>query len=241
MALKKPYQGIPIQDNGDRLVAIPGDRLALIQPHPYVILGAPYGDKSPFYLREPVVTALLNAQTHLEQRHPQWRIQIFDAYRPIPVQRFMVDYTFQDLAQQQHLDIDRLSPQATQDLWEQVHQFWAVPSSDPTMPPPHSTGAAVDVTLLDDRGNPIPMGCPIDECSPRAYPDHFAQTSDPQEQTYHHSRLLLRQVMTEAGFRNHPWEWWHFSLGDQLWAWLGLPEPREQQSLATVQARYGAI
>ena len=30
-------------------------------------------------------------------------------------------------------------------------------------------------------------------------------------------------VMREAGFQRHPFEWWHFSHGDQLWAlmsWL---------------------
>jgi D-alanyl-D-alanine dipeptidase len=26
-------------------------------------------------------------------------------------------------------------------------------------------------------------------------------------------------VMGEAGFAQHPGEWWHFSWGDQLWAW----------------------
>ena len=25
--------------------------------------------------------------------------------------------------------------------------------------------------------------------------------------------------METAGFAQHPNEWWHFSLGDQLWAW----------------------
>jgi D-alanyl-D-alanine dipeptidase len=25
--------------------------------------------------------------------------------------------------------------------------------------------------------------------------------------------------MLEAGFAQHPNEWWHFSHGDQLWAW----------------------
>jgi D-alanyl-D-alanine dipeptidase len=26
-------------------------------------------------------------------------------------------------------------------------------------------------------------------------------------------------VMLEVGFAQHPNEWWHFSQGDQLWAW----------------------
>jgi D-alanyl-D-alanine dipeptidase len=31
---------------------------------------------------------------------------------------------------------------------------------------------------------------------------------------------LLNQVMTHSGFQRHPTEWWHFSYGDQLWAWI---------------------
>ncbi|MDJ0538955.1 MAG: M15 family metallopeptidase, partial [Microcystis sp. M53603_WE2] len=27
------------------------------------------------------------------------------------------------------------------------------------------------------------------------------------------------KVMEEAGFSRHKGEWWHFSLGDQMWAW----------------------
>jgi len=26
--------------------------------------------------------------------------------------------------------------------------------------------------------------------------------------------------MASAGFARHPNEWWHFSVGDQLWAWI---------------------
>ena len=32
-------------------------------------------------------------------------------------------------------------------------------------------------------------------------------------------RNLLRKIMTKFGFAQHPNEWWHFSYGDQLWAW----------------------
>ena len=60
------------------------------------------------------------------------------------------------------------------------------------------------------------MGSPIDENSDRSNPDHFV-ASDP---VAHANRQLLLQVMTEAGFTRHWAEWWHFSLGDQMWAWL---------------------
>jgi len=32
-------------------------------------------------------------------------------------------------------------------------------------------------------------------------------------------RNLLKDVMLSSGFSQHPNEWWHFSYGDQLWAW----------------------
>jgi D-alanyl-D-alanine dipeptidase len=71
------------------------------------------------------------------------------------------------------------------------------------------------------------MGSPIDEMSTRSQPDHFANTIDSQSQTYHQHRQILLQIMTQAGFRRHPGEWWHFSIGDQLWAWLiNLDDPQ---------------
>ena len=64
------------------------------------------------------------------------------------------------------------------------------------------------------------MGSAIDEISPRSYPDHFAHQTGDEAQRLHHHRQILTQAMTQAGFQQHPNEWWHFSAGDQLWAWL---------------------
>lgn len=226
-AFLKPYQSIAIQDNGEPLLPIPTDRLRLRIPHPYQSLGAPYGDRSPFYLRSGVLDRLLNAQAYLDREprpaHLQGEslyLEIFDAYRPVAVQQFMVDHTFQTLVQEQGLIASDLTTSQRDNLQEQVHQFWAVPSPDPALPPPHSTGGAVDLTIVNAAGLPLDMGSPIDECSPRSYPDYFATAANDTERCYHHNRLLLRRVMTQAGFGNHPKEWWHFSYGDQLWAWL---------------------
>ena len=41
---------------------------------------------------------------------------------------------------------------------------------------------------------------------------------------FHRDRELLNQVMTHRGFVRHPNEWWHFSYGDQLWAWISNEE-----------------
>jgi D-alanyl-D-alanine dipeptidase len=231
----KPYQSIIIQDCGEPLVPIPLEQFAVESPHPYQKLGAPYhqaGVDSPYYLRQGVLERLMQAQTALNTKYPNWKIQIFDAYRPVEVQQFMVDYVFQETVESKGLNIEQLSENQHQEILKDVHQFWAIPSLNPATPPPHSTGSAIDITLVDDTGNVIDMGSPIDELSPRSYPHHFAHSTDVQDQTYHQNRQILSQAMKQAEFQQHPHEWWHFSYGDQLWVWLNHQQQTTDQNIA---------
>ncbi|NJN22758.1 MAG: D-alanyl-D-alanine dipeptidase [Leptolyngbya sp. RL_3_1] len=232
----KPYQSITIHECGEPLVPIPLETFAAVQPHPYVCLGAPYGDRSPYWLRESVLAALHQAQAYLQHQHPGWTIQIFDAYRPVAVQQFMVDYSFSTLAQQRQQQPEALTAAVRQALLAEVYQFWAAPSLDPATPPPHSTGAAVDITLINAQGQAVDMGSPIDEISIRSHPDYFAPEGEHRDDTVHHHRCLLKKTLAGAGFRQHPNEWWHFSLGDQLWAWQ-----TQNQTQQRCIARYGRV
>jgi D-alanyl-D-alanine dipeptidase len=250
----KPYQQLPITECGEPIVPIPLEMFAIASPHPYQKLGAPYGSASPYCLRQRVLDALLQAQSHLQQNYPDWRIQIFDAYRPVAVQQFMVDYTFAEVVRTQGLTLEDLTLEQQQTIWQQVYQVWAVPSQDPATPPPHSTGAVVDITLVDDQGQAVFMGSPIDEISPRSHPDYFALIAknlrvEPFERDRanlaNQHRQLLRDVMLSSGFQRHPTEWWHFSLGDQMWAWLMNQQDSSRstltQPLGTRIARYGRV
>lgn len=230
----KPYQKIPIIESGEPLVPIPLQLFAIESPHPYEKLGAPYGNTSPYYLRKSVVAALIAAQAELQRKHPGWRIQIFDAYRPVAVQQFMVDYTFAQVVQAQQLNLNTLSNHQRHMIWQDVYKLWAVPSPNPMTPPPHSTGAAIDLTLVDATGQTIDMGSAIDELSPRSHPNYYVNQP---EKPYHAHRQLLHDVMYSAGFRRHPGEWWHFCLGEQMWAWLC----QQENPTVTVTARYGRI
>ncbi|NER78851.1 MAG: D-alanyl-D-alanine dipeptidase [Leptolyngbya sp. SIO1D8] len=232
----KPYQHIPIHECGEPLTPLPLESVSVVTPHPYQLLGAPYGDRSPYWLRKSVTESLLQAQKTLQSKQPGWQLQIFDAYRPIPVQQFMVDYTARHLAQQQGQDFNQLSEPAQQSILAEVYQFWAAPSHNPNTPPPHSTGAAVDLTVVDEKGQPVDMGSPIDEVSPRSHPDYFQNSLDLKSQKFHHHRCQLCRVLVAAGFKQHPNEWWHFSQGDQLWAWLS----KDEKGQAPV-ARYGRV
>lgn len=226
---------MPIVECGEPLVPIELEMFAVESPHPYQRLGAPYGERSPYHLRQGVLNRLLQAQAHLQKYYPSWRIQIFDAYRPVVVQQFMVDYTFAEVVQAQGLTSTQLTAAQRRIIWEQVYQIWAVPSLEDSCPPPHSTGGAVDVTLVA-TGQTVNMGSAIDELSPRSHPDYFANSTDPVEQQYNFYRQLLWNVMRHSGFQRHPGEWWHFCLGDQMWAYLTNQAPAE-----FVVARYGRI
>lgn len=222
----RPWNSIPIRDCAEPLSPLP-PQLWRLQPHPYTLLGAPYGPKGcPFRLREGVIERLLLAQATLESQAAGWRLAIFDGWRPLAVQHFMVEHAIAELCAARQLDRHRPSGGLEQVIAD-VARFWANPSADPATPPPHSTGAAVDLTLADAAGQPLAMGSPIDAIGAVSEPNHFAQvaaaSTNPAERLqaleWHRRRQLLAAAMQAAGFEQHPNEWWHFSWGDQMWAW----------------------
>jgi zinc D-Ala-D-Ala dipeptidase len=233
---RRPWNDRPIVDPGEPLLALPPELLRL-EPHPYARLGAPYGAGAcPFRLRQGVIRRLLEAQKLLRQKHPACCLAIFDAWRPLAVQAFMVEHALGELCRQRGLDPAQPSAAREQAVAD-VGRFWAPPNPDRGAPPPHSTGAAVDLTLARWSGSGQPelleMGSEIDAIGPESEPDHFGALVDHCRdgeqrsafQRWHGHRQDLRRAMEGAGFVQHPNEWWHFSWGDQLWAWRsGAPQ-----------------
>lgn len=215
----KPYHSIPIHECGESLKPLSRESFALAVPHPYVALGAPYGAASPWFLRESIEESLLKAQTRLQRLKPGWKIKLTDAYRPNAVQRFMVEREFTAQARAAGLDPAHLSVSEREELSAKVFRFWGIPSEDPATPPPHSTGAAFDCTLIDEKGDEVAMGSKVDETSERSHPEAFAHATDDAGKRAHANRTLLNDILRAEGFIRHPGEWWHFSRGDQLAVW----------------------
>ena len=213
----RPWSPIPIEECGEPLQALP-PALLRMEPHPYMALGAPYGTSgNPFQLRLGVVQRLLDAQQQLVEHDSRLRLSIFDAWRPIAVQAFMVDHSIVELCRERGVEVR--SGHAFEQVVADVGRFWAAPSRDPATPPPHSTGAAVDLTLSSSDGTPLAMGGEIDAIGAVSEPQHYAGREDSEARCWHQRRQLLAEVMGAAGFAQHPNEWWHYSFGDQLWAW----------------------
>ena len=220
--MKRPWSGLPINDCGEKLVPLKTS-FHCLEPHPYLSLGAPYGEyEDPWRLRSGVKKRLILAGNFLQIAHPDLRLAIFDAWRPISVQAFMVQHSINQNCLARGVNRNDLSQKkAFEKIVEEVGKFWATPSLNPLFPPPHSTGAAVDLTLADTSGEVLDMGGDIDHVGPISSPSHYLKNANGDFvcHLFHQRRVCLAQVMQKAGFRQHPHEWWHFSYGDQLWAW----------------------
>jgi len=221
----KPWNNIKINECNEPLIPIPKS-IHRLTPHPYMSLGAPYLTGSdPWVLRRSGLKRLIRAQQYLSEINPQLQLALFDAWRPISVQEFMFNYTIKETCKSKGIDINDLSIDGgINDVIEEVGRFWAKPSSDPLTPPPHSTGAAIDLTLADMTCKPLDLGGEIDFIGPESSPDFYKKDSFKmpysKHQVFQDRRSLLFSVMDQAGFVQHPNEWWHFSYGDQLWSWL---------------------
>ena len=159
------------------------------------------------YARQTVANMLLTAENSLPDGY---KLKIFDAWRPIAVQKALyneyyssLQYTFKGMKKSER------------ELKEIASRFVSYPSEDPNCPFVHSTGGAVDLTIIDASGRELDMGTDFDEFSDAAHTAYFEST------TFHNirnNRRLLYNAMISAGFTNYPSEWWHYDFGDRFWA-----------------------
>ena len=216
----KPWYSIPIVDNNEKLISIPSE-IDFIEPHPYFALGAPYKSRRRIWsLRKGVVGRLLRANNYLKSIRKNYSLIIYDSWRPIEVQSFMFYLALESECKKRGLKIQTEEMNCYPEVKKEVEKFWAYPSLDDKCPPPHSTGGAIDLSIVDSSGKLIDMGCEIDNMDLSASPEFYKHHNSEESIIWNDRRNLLRHVMLKFEFVQHPNEWWHFSYGDQLWAWI---------------------
>lgn len=117
-------------------------------------------------------------------------VKVYDCYRPRPIQ---------------------------QKLWDKVpNASYVTPPSRGSM---HNRGLAVDLTLVDAKGQTLDMGTAYDFFGQRA---HHTFTDLPE--TVLKNRQLLKETLFQFNFQSIRTEWWHYSytigkyeLSDMLW------------------------
>jgi len=224
---------IPIRNAEEPLQAL-SNQLAFFSPHAYVEAGAPYNLYGPFFLRQQVVERLNAAQENLQSILPGARLKVFDGFRPKCVQIYMRELIHKQEAHKLGFDPSNLSQEQSEAAWRVVDGVWARPSNNPHLPTPHSTGAAVDLTIVDRNGIELSMGSTIDDSSERVLPSYYDHRHTLDAAEYANNRDLLRSLLEGVGFHRLSHEWWHFSYGDQFWALI-----ESLRSTSLVSALYG--
>lgn len=153
------------------------------------------------YLKEPAAQALARVERDLRRDHQ--RLRLYDCYRPARAVRHFVAWAGDPSDQ-------RTKPDYYPNLDKRdLLGDYISPTSG------HSRGATLDLTLLqcDSDGArcvPLDMGTNFDFFDPAAHTD-----SPHSNAAQHHNRQRLRAAMEQAGFRNYPLEWWHYTLAPE--------------------------
>ena len=135
------------------------------------------------------VKLIVKAQEALKQLHPSYNLVVYDAARPMSVQKKM-------------WNVVKGTPK---------YKYVSNPNRGGGL---HNYGLAVDINIQDSLGQPLPMGTKVDHLGIEA---HITQESElvrngKISEAERQNRILLRRVMKEAGFRALPSEWWHFNF-----------------------------
>ena len=169
---------------------IPGIEVYMVYATPYNFMGRVlYEGLDEAYLVPEAVEKLRKANDLLRKKRLDLHLVVYDAARPRSIQQLMWNVVENT----------------------ELQDFVANPNKSGGGP--HNYGVAVDVTLVDCTGHPIPMGSEYDYFGDRSRVDLEAELIEKGEITHREllNRQLLREIMTEAGWLVEPSEWWHFN------------------------------
>lgn len=155
------------------------------------------------YVRSELAKRLQAAAQSLPDGH---QLVIRAGHRPIEVQRRILIDCADDYKKEHPGTSD-------EDALEHARTF----VSDPDIKlPPHVCGAAVDVDVLNTNTRKLlDFGSKLNDDTEKSFLYYPGITQKQKD-----NRLMLVTVMLEAGLASCKPEWWHFSYGDQVWAWF---------------------
>jgi zinc D-Ala-D-Ala dipeptidase len=149
-----------------------------------------YGCITQCFLQKRPAEMLSKANDLLQQKHPNYRLLVYDGGRPLSIQKV---------------------------LWNSLTQYSprqrATYVANPAEGSIHNYGSAVDLTIATADGTPLDMGTKYDYFGELAYPKkeaYFLKIKRLSRQQIA-NRQLLRSVMRATGYMPIEYEWWHFN------------------------------
>lgn len=190
---------IPINENGEPLEEYLHLSSRLVQDLPR------YKYRRETLARTKVAEALAQAAESLPKG---FKLAVIEGWRPLHIQNRMYLSMWKRIR-------DRHPEWSDAQVRRVANRFTAPVNA--RVPPPHTTGGAVDVMLVDETGRTMDMMSPYELFDQRAYPFDAKGLS---ERSREH-RTILAEALSKTVLTNYPSEYWHWSYGDQGWAYRG--------------------
>ena len=157
------------------------------------------------YLRKTVTEKLIEASNYLPDGYS---FLILDAYRPFSLQEELYyEYSNKIIKE---FSLENMSKEEQNRV---INKYVSLPIKDKINAPAHTTGGAIDVTLLKN-GKEINMGAIFDEFTNRATTNYY----EDKNEVISNNRKILYDVMIKVGFTNLESEFWHYDYGDKNWS-----------------------
>lgn len=161
---------------------------------------------------------ILKLNEALELLPNEYSFAVFDAYRTIETQLALFNYIYNQQKE--------INPKLTHsELYAITREFVVHPEEIARFAiPPHNSVGAVDLTLIY-QGNIVDMGTDFDAVTSLSHTNYFEK--DFKEELgfsrekcleIRKNRRILFNSMKQVGFTNYQAEWWHYDLGDCMWA-----------------------
>ena len=165
------------------------------------------------YMRIEVYEKLKEASKLLPRGY---KFKILDAYRPFALQKELYDLYKVELINKYHLE-----NKSEEEVDDFIKRFISLPNHNSLLPPVHTTGGAIDLTIVDEDENELEMGTEFDEFSDKTLTAFYEKNGDTHIKT---NRRMLYNIMISVGFTNLPSEWWHYDYLDRFYAYYNNKE-----------------
>jgi D-alanyl-D-alanine dipeptidase len=175
------------------------------------------GSLPDLFLRKSLFLRLKEVSKKLDKSH---KLFIFDGFRTLETQKHLFDNIFKHF--------NKIYPEKSKEQTIlHVEEFVSNPYNKDKFPLPlHNSGGAVDLAIYDcNQKKLLNFGSPFDNLDHLSHTVYFEKNwTEPCKFTkkdwneIQENRRYLFNVMKDVGFTNYSHEWWHYDMGDCLWA-----------------------
>ncbi|MBN9227660.1 MULTISPECIES: M15 family metallopeptidase [Legionella] len=197
---------IPVIDNQDPMIDLINYSEISYGPSPEIPNNTDYTK-----MRKTVYEKLKQAQSLLPVG---LRFCLYESYRSLTLQKALFDTRYEKVKNKHpEWSSEQIFTETTRLVSPVINQ-----DGSPNIPP-HSTGAAIDVYLINEQGETIEMGIHPKDWMEDIDGSLSLTASEIITEEAKKNRTLMSNVLESVGFVNYLNEYWHWSYGDRYWAY----------------------